>query len=362
MSDKYFVITPSVIHDYAAWSAMTAYKVGDIVVLETGIVGIYKSISVNTGRQPDQFPRDWMLVSKDIGARLELNSAPGIVSPDINEPAAGEVLYNPATAYQIGATVIVTTGFHSIYEALEPSTGKFPPDNPTSWRRIGPTNRWAAFDPATGTFSTRTNRVRFTLTGGGFQSIALLELQATSVIVEVFVAGVRKFSTGVVKMQDKSVIQSWYDYAFNTIELQEEYVIKDIPVYPVANYTVTVNYQNGVARLGNCVVGRRTVFGFTQFGASIGIIDSSRKETDQFGNTFIVERKFRKRMNVSVVVNSGDTDGIARKLAELRAKPSVHVAANNIHGSLTVYGFPRDWAVNVEFPTQSNATFEIESV
>lgn len=190
----------------------------------------------------------------------------------------------------------------------------------------------------------------------------MLELEATHVRLEILVAGVVRFNTGLIKLQDRSVVSSWYDYLFANIDLQDSFILDEIPVYNTAQYRVTVDNQGSIAQIGNFVIGPRTRFGFTQYNATLGIIDSSRKETDQFGRTTIVERRFRSRMSVTVMMVPSVTDGVARKLAKLRAKPSLYVGSKENYEMLTVYGFPRDWSVDISFPTLTTASLEIEGI
>ena len=280
-----------------------------------------------------------------------------------NVPENDFPVYSSGVTYGLGATVIVTTGVHRIYESLQANNlNHFPPDSPTFWLEVGPTNRWGAFDVATGTFSRQLNSVEFSVSGSKHQAIALLELKASHVQVRVLVGGVEKFNTGMVKMQDRSVVLSYYDYLFSKIDLQTDYILDEIPVYSSATYEVKVINAGNFAEIGNFLIGERTVFGFTEYGATIGIIDYSRKITDQFGRTTIQERRFTRRMSVSLLMEKAITDGVARKMSNLRATPALYVAAKDDYESLTIYGFPRDWSVDIAFPTMTSASFEIEGI
>jgi hypothetical protein len=295
-----------------------------------------------------------------------------VLNPDVvidadfvssNVPENDFPVYSSEITYALGARVIVTTGVHRIYESLQETNLNHQPEtSPTFWLEVGPTNRWAAFDSATGTITRQSNSVEFSVSGSEHQAIALLELKASHVQVRILVGGVEKFNTGMVKMQDRSVVLSYYDYLFSKIDLQTDYILDEIPVYRSATYEVKIVNAGAIAEVGNFLIGDRTIFGFTEYGAAIGIIDYSKKVQDVFGRTTIQERRFTRRMSVSLMMEKAVTDGVARKMAELRAKPALYVGARDDYESLTIYGFPRDWSVDITFPTMTSASFEIEGI
>src|SRR3546814_11669869 len=59
--------------------------------------------------------------------------------------------------------------------------------------------------------------------------------------------------------------------------------------------------------------------GTTETTPTIGITDFSRRETDDFGVTTVVERGFARRMSVRFALPSDAADTVQRTLAELRA-------------------------------------------
>ncbi|NWK96522.1 hypothetical protein DM806_12795 [Sphingobium lactosutens] len=66
--------------------------------------------------------------------------------------------------------------------------------------------------------------------------------------------------------------------------------------------------------------------GATETAPTIGIVDYSRRETDDFGVTTVVPRGFSRTMSVRVKVPTANVDQVQRQLAALRATPVQWVA------------------------------------
>jgi hypothetical protein len=106
------------------------------------------------------------------------------------------------------------------------------------------------------------------------------------------------------------------------------------------------------------------LLGDTEFGATAGITDYSRKETDDFGVTTFVRRAFSKRMSARAMVPTAQVGKLQRALADLRATPCVWVGADDMtmYAPLVVFGFYRDFSINVAYPTRSYCSFEVEGL
>jgi hypothetical protein len=271
-------------------------------------------------------------------------------------------VYSEATTYPLGARVIVTTGYHKIYESLVASnTGNFPPTNPTRWLEVGPTNRWAAFDQSGNTLVTATDSIEFAITGNRFGSVGLLEVQASSVRIRASTLVDGTYYDKTYTLPDRSVVSNWYEYLYQPISKQKQFVVTDIPPISGSTYTITVT-NNGPVSLGTFVFGNKSEFGFTQYNATIGIIDYSRKDVNQFGTATLTKRNFSKRMDVSVFMESVLTDSITTKLQDLRATPALWVAAQDSYEVMTIYGFYRDFSIDIAFPTQTVGSLQIEGL
>jgi hypothetical protein len=99
-------------------------------------------------------------------------------------------------------------------------------------------------------------------------------------------------------------------------------------------------------------------------GATVGIIDYSRKDTDpETGVTTFTRRAFSKRMSGQFLLNNGQLNAVQRILAEIRAVPSVFIGSEAAdYSPLIVYGFYRDFSIDIAYPTKSFCRIEVEGL
>lgn len=101
--------------------------------------------------------------------------------------------------------------------------------------------------------------------------------------------------------------------------------------------------------------------GTTETAPTIGIVDYSRRVTDDFGVTTVVERGFARRMSVRLAVAFDEVDALQRRLAALRATPVLWVADDDFD-SLTMQGFYKDFSLDLALPPVSYCTLTIEGL
>jgi len=267
--------------------------------------------------------------------------------------------WNGATAYTSGGRVI-RTSTHSIYQRLTSGTSATAPESdPTNWKRVGPTNRWAMFDKATGSVSTSSSSIVVTVAPGLVRGLALLDVDGNSVRVEV--------KDGATTVYDRTInlnagdgVFSWDTYFFDDIVLRRVVVLTDIPPYSTGQITVTVS-GGAPVNVGTLVVGSVFDIGGTKPGVSLGIVDYSKKSTDEFGITTVAQRAFAKKMTVPVVIKRAAVDEVGRRLAALRATPVVWIGAET-YGQSVIYGFYKDWSIELAYSAISYGTLTIEGL
>lgn len=287
-----------------------------------------------------------------------------LTSSDVAE--ADFANWNSGATYVIGDKVILTTGYHRIYESLRASNLNFHPATDTSsppyWKDIGPTNRWAMFDTVTSTATTATTSLTVVMAPGRISGIALLGLVGDSVSVTMTEgpAGPVIYSYAA-NITEREVLD-WYDYFYAEVEQITELVLTDgIPISTAGVVTVTVT--GATVAVGTLVVGATKDLGDSQYGASFGIVDYSVKATDAFGATTFVPRAHSRRMNVPVVVDNTRLRRLEKAFTDLIATPAVWIGADgDAWGSLVVYGWYKDFSVTVQYATQSTCNLEIEGL
>lgn len=284
-----------------------------------------------------------------------------LVSSDVPE---SEGVYDPATSYSIGNIVRgnVTLTAHRRFESLVNSNVGNPLSDAAKWLEIGPTNRWAMFDTIVGTQTENADSIAVQLTTPGrVDSVAVLNVSAASlqVVMTDAIEGVVYDET--IPLVSPSGVIDWYAYFFEPIVRLTDMVVTGMPPYAGAEVSVTLLDTGNTAMCGALVFGQSKDIGDAQYGATVGIRDFSRKEQNDFGDFLVVERAFSKRASFNVWMPSGLTDQVQNLLASYRATPIVYVGSE-AYGSTLIFGFYRDFNVELAGPNHSLCSIEIEGL
>jgi hypothetical protein len=164
---------------------------------------------------------------------------------------------------------------------------------------------------------------------------------------------------------DDTFISDWYAYCFEPYAVLTDLIFGPLPPYPNATVKLTftptssgVTINCGVALYGNTVE-----IGNVEYGATAGITDYSRKETDQYGITTLVERGFSKHTSYNMQITNQQLRRVFSTLAALRATPAVWIASDDYKFTpLTAFGYPKDWGINVQYADYSAVSLEIEGM
>jgi hypothetical protein len=271
--------------------------------------------------------------------------------------------WDVGTAYVTGDKVIVLST-HRIYEAAQNTTGDDPTtDDGTNWINLGATNRWKAFDGSIESQTENSASIQYEFTvDGSYPGLALLNIFGAEVTVDIIDTEAGVLSTRTYSLIDTSGVVDWFSYFYSPSIAQNQIIISDLPIYTGAVVTVELSGGGDVA-LGELVLGPDYQIGQTVTGTSLGIEDFSTKGKDEFGRTVIVERAFADLVNFEFAFPATTSRRVRRILTDLRAKPAVYYAGSGlIDLGGQVYGFPRDFRINLQTPTMSFATLEIEGL
>ena len=267
-----------------------------------------------------------------------------------------------AGSYTQGQTVIYE---RKIYEVLASTTTDRPDigvvKTPPSWLDLGAVNRWRMFDEAIETQTTADVELAVSIqAGSAVTAIAAFNVNAVTMNVTM-----TDPVEGVVFNETRSLadvgVSSWWEYFFKPIDRVSDVIFSDLPSYSQATVTVTFSEPTGTAAVGYLTLGVQTELGMTLSGVSAGIIDYSRKNTDEFGRTSIVRRGFSKRAEYDVAVETAQTGRVQRILAGVRSKPVVWIGDKDKEATIVV-GFFRDFSINVKGVCMSDATISVEGL
>ena len=279
--------------------------------------------------------------------------------------------WNAATSYTVGTRVMrAVSGVHKNFENLIAGVDATLPElAPTRWLDLGATNRWAMFDGLVGTVTSASTSITVVLTPGRLNSLALLQVDAATVTVDLTVSGSSVYSASM-NLSAGTVVGDWYQYFYEPVYQQDSVVIidlvdaslLDIPAYGEGVLTVTIAKPTGTVSLGALVVGLYADLGETKYQPTVGIIDYSRKDVDAFGNYTVVKRAYSKRMNARVEVLKAQIDIVSRILAQYRSTPLVWIGAGNIYTSMIIFGFYKDWELSIDNHFAGDLSLQVEGL
>jgi len=267
------------------------------------------------------------------------------------------------TTYAVDAYVILN---HKVYRSLVGSNiGKNPETEPTYWVYVSVTNRYKMFDLFNSTKTTNATSIDVTITpslsSGVISGIGLLDIsgaQTVQVIITDPTDGTVYNETFV--MSDYSNIGDIYNYFFSPILLKTSLVLTGLPNYVNRPIRIIIT-GSGTVSCGTCILGNLELVGCTVYGASVGITDYSRKTADDFGGYTIVERAFSKKGSFSIVLDTPLVDYTNNLLASLRAQPTLFIGGDSFEGTY-IFGFFKDYTINISNPVKSDVTIEIEGL
>lgn len=282
-----------------------------------------------------------------------------------NVPETDYPAWSVSATYAIGDRVLLD---HHIYEALaivaagvKPGAEVVDKDHPAKWQDRGMDNRWRMFDDKVESLTTNPGTIEVRIRPGAvINSMALFNLQGKSVTITMIdpVDGeVYRKTLGLVD----AGVTNWYDWFFEPIGKRTDVVVLDMPPYGSADIVLIIDAGAEVAAIGHTVIGAVKRIGTALYGTSVGINDYSRKSTDEFGNTIVIQRSFSNRAEFDVTLDTSEVTRVRRLLAELRATPVVWIGEESYEATI-LFGFYKDFQIVFSGPTVSDCSITVEGV
>ena len=161
-------------------------------------------------------------------------------------------------------------------------------------------------------------------------------------------------------------VDNWSDYFFSDLYSNRTmaYSMEEMARGYVQTYIhITVSGISQVS-IGNFVFGIVRTIGSTEYGANTGITDYSIKETNSFGEVFLLKRSYSKRMSTNVLVETGNLGTSQRLLYDIRATPVLWAASSSkqYEEPLVIFGYYKDFSTSITYPTYSYCSLEIEGL
>lgn len=236
------------------------------------------------------------------------------------------------------------------------------PTDPATWLDLGATNRWKMFDDKIGTSTKNPESISVTVAPGrAVDALAFFGVDAGAILVRVtdpYQGIVFESRVSPVSTDD---INDWYGYFFSPVELNEDFVVLDVPAGSYGSIEIVISKPGGIASVGALILGKTAYIGDALYGASVGITDYSRKERDDFGNFTVVERGYSKRAEFDLMVETARLGAVQRTLTKYRAKPLVWIGEATYQSTI-LYGYYRDFNLVISGPTVSDCSISVEGL
>ena len=282
-----------------------------------------------------------------------------------NVPETDYPVWSGSATYDMGDRVLLD---HHIYEALADVAAGIKPgeevvdkDNPAKWQDRGMDNRWRMFDNKVESLTTNPGTIEVTIRPGAVvNSLALFNLKGKSVTVSMVDALEGEVYRKEISLVDAGVT-NWYDWFFEPIGIRTDVVVLDMPAYGSANIVLTIDAGAEVAAVGHLVIGAVKQIGTALYGSSVGINDYSRKSTDDFGSTVVIQRSFSNRADFDIALDTSEVTRVRRLLADLRATPVVWIGEESYEATI-LFGFYKDFQIVFSGPTVSDCSITVEGV
>jgi uncharacterized Zn-binding protein involved in type VI secretion len=241
--------------------------------------------------------------------------------------------------------VSVFETIHNVYESLvNTNLANYPPisvnQTTPKWLEYSATNKWMVFDGKVNSQMATPSPAVYVITpGAAFNSVVLLNLEATSVVIATdapaYSQTVSTGATDIVKM--------------------------DLAGGAASVLTITINNTAGAAKCGEIIIGNSYSLGTMQPFPTVGVTDYSTKEVDVFGNWNIVPRSSSEKMSCVISVPYASLDAVIAKLKLYRATPIAFIGSAS-YACTIIYGFIKDWSVPVSTRGKSILALEIDGL
>lgn len=108
-------------------------------------------------------------------------------------------------------------------------------------------------------------------------------------------------------------------------------------------------------------MGTLKTLGTLRYGIGIGLVDFSQKTADEFGNFYIVERAYSKRVDCVFSMPTLTHAGIMRILEKYRTTPLVWILDDG-YSTLVAYGYYRDFRIRIPNLERAECSMSIEGL
>lgn len=228
------------------------------------------------------------------------------------------------------------------------------------WFDLGRTNKYKMLDQSLGSQTVVDGDMEMSFIISKINSVHLFRLYGSAVTIKVTQIDTSTILyDNTIDLTSKNSGGTFWGYFFNDFT----YITKlstDVPLNFNLLVEITITALEGVSKCGLVGIGKSEILGGTLYGSGTGMIDFSKKETNEFGETYLLERDFKETNNLIVDVLSSQTDSVVGRLQELRATPIIYKGSD--YTSTIIYGVYNDWDIVFSTPTTTRLNINLESL
>lgn len=279
----------------------------------------------------------------------------GTSVPDVDTDA-GEIAWDSSTSYSVDDRV---NHEDAIWEAQKSNTNVEPGSDPTTWLRIGPSNRWAALDGELSTVTRAAGEITYVLRPGFFTGLFLWGLVGDQLEVTIYD---RPSSDPEAEIVEHYQTDLWeqaaglFEYLFMPLKRRTQHSMQNLPLYPDAEVHVSVTAANNapceIALLSigywDTLIGSGR-WGGTQYEAEAEIKSYSYMRRNDDGTVTRVRRGSATNVNCTVVIPADEANHAASLLHEVQGRAVAFIASGlpnyeylngfgDVSGSVTASG------------------------
>jgi hypothetical protein len=295
-----------------------------------------------------------------------------LVSSDVAEDATPEWVAGTTYAtddlvkVSYGEAGVVRVAPVKIYKSLaDTNVGNYPGTSPENWIETTVTNRWKMFDAFTITQTEKLESISVRVKTDKCDTIAVINAESQTVLANTYDSSENLIGTTDQYIENSFLpITNWADY-FSQDFTYNHNTLCSFPVYQASQTEITLTRSTGlIAKCGTCLAGRVYYIGKTQTEPKIGITDYSRKETNDFGYTYLKQGNFTKRIEFDVMVDNTSLNLVFSLFAALRSIPTIWEANNDgtDYDLLFAYGFLKDFEIVLRGSKRTLMSVEIEGL
>ncbi len=249
-----------------------------------------------------------------------------------------------------------------IYQALSDNVDK-PLDDKSVWERVGSTNEWACFDYYLNTQSEAKECICITFGCFGAKALYISGLEAKYLSIEV----IDSLTAEIIESKEYKLyaqnIASWSEYFFGSWGRK----FKRNIYYERSTFTRNVYfriraYGTSIVRIGSIICGDLLELATTLYdGNAISMLDFSKVQTDESGNTQLTKGNFKRTNAFNIIVPDSELNRVSYELAELRGEAVVFVIATN-YEALINFAFLKNHEIVLSKVGRSIVSIEIEGL